>query len=92
MIGHAAARTSVAWALLIALMLAVPESASACTVCYGDADDAMTQGMNNGILTLLAVVGVVQVGFVAMFWSFWRRSRELKMRRKKFHLVDGGTK
>ena len=81
-----------AWALLIALALALPESAGACAVCYGGADDAMTQGMNNGILTLLGVVGVVQVGFVALFWSFWRRTRELKMRRKKFHLVDGGTK
>ena len=72
--------------------LSLPDLAAACSVCYGATGDAMTQGMNNGILTLLAVVGVVQVGFVAMFWSFWRRSRDLRQRREKFRILEGGAK
>lgn len=63
--------------LFVALVVMViwPDSAMACPVCYGDAKTPMTDGVNNGILVLLGFVGVVQVGFVALFWSFWRRIR-----------------
>lgn len=80
--------------VLLTLVLAASAAhpMHACAVCFGGAGDAMTEGMNNGILTLLAVVGIVQVGFVALFWSFWRRSRDLDNRRERFQLVDGGAK
>ena len=77
---------------LLAAAFTFADSASACAVCYGSADDAMTQGMNNGILTLLGVVGVVQIGFVAMFVSFWRRGKRHRDHRDKFQLIDGGTR
>jgi hypothetical protein len=48
--------------------------------------------MNNGILMLLAVVAVVQGGFVALFVSFWRRSRRLREQRDSFQLIDGGVR
>lgn len=70
----------------------VAEAAGACAVCYGAADDAMTRGMNNGILTLLSVVGVVQLGFVAMFASFWWRGKKRRDQRDKFQLLDGGAR
>lgn len=77
---------------LLAGVFAFAGGASACAVCYGGADDAMTQGMNNGILTLLGVVGIVQIGFVAMFVSFWRRGKRFQDQRDKFQLIDGGTR
>lgn len=77
---------------LLTATFAFTDDASACAVCYGGADDAMTQGMNNGILTLLGVVGVVQIGFVAMFVSFWRRGKRFRDQRDKFQLIDGGTR
>lgn len=77
--------------LAVAAVLIWAEAASACAVCYGAADDAMTRGMNNGILTLLTVVGIVQVGFVAMFYSFWRRGKRRQDQREKFELIDGGA-
>ncbi len=70
--------------------LAAPEAVQACAVCFGGAESDMTSGMNNGILTLLAIVGLVQVGFVALFGSIWFRSRRLKRHRERFHLLEGG--
>ena len=69
----------------------VADPAAACSVCFGGSDSAMTTGMNNGILVLLGVVGVVQGGFIALFFSFWRRSKQLRERREGFDLIDGGV-
>ncbi len=85
-------RGLVAVAVLWLACSLVPAPASACAVCFGDPDSAATAGMNNAILTLLAVVGVVQVGFVAMFVSFRRRSRRLEEQRKRFRLIEGGAR
>jgi hypothetical protein len=76
--------------ITIALLL-VPSILSACPVCYGAPNSPMTKSSNNAIMFLLGVIGFVQVGFVAMFWSFWRRARELRRRRESFHLLDGGA-
>ena len=64
---------------------------SACPVCYGAPDAPMTKGMNNGIIILLAIIGFVQLGFVALFWSFWRRSQQLRRKREQFRLIEGGA-
>lgn len=77
-----------------AVALVAPSVASACAVCYGNPGDPMVKGVNAGIWVLLALVGLVQIGFVAMFWSFWRRARDLKRFRDSFHIIhsseDGG--
>jgi hypothetical protein len=78
--------------LLIAAWLALPRFALACATCYGAADSPMTQGMNNGILTLIAVVGVVYVGIGKVFLDFRRRSRRLNEKatvRQRLHLIHG---
>ncbi len=72
-------------------MLLVPSVLSACPVCYGAPNSPMTKSSNNAIMFLLGVVGFVQVGFIALFWSFWRRAKELRRRRDSFHLLDGGA-
>ena len=55
--------------------LLAPESAHACSVCFGAVDAPMTHGLNNGILVLLGVIGAVQLGFVGLFVSIRRRAR-----------------
>jgi hypothetical protein len=50
----------------------------------------MVKGTNNGVWVLLGVIGFVQVGFIAMFWSFWRRAKAQKRFREQFHVIEGG--
>jgi hypothetical protein len=68
-----------------------PAILSACPVCYGAPGSPMTKSSNNAIIFMLGIIGFVQVGFVAMFWSFWRRAKELRRRRESFRLLDGGA-
>jgi len=75
-------------ALFLIAMLA--PSVFACPVCYGAPDDPMVKGVNNGIWVLLGLVGFVQIGFVALFWSFWRRGRELRRFRESLRVIEGG--
>lgn len=74
----------------LTLCLAVVQTASACSVCWGAPDDPMVKGVNKGIYVLLGLVGLVQIGFVALFWSFWRRAREQKRFRESLHVIEGG--
>ena len=46
-----------------------PASVLACAACYGASDSPMAKGMNWGIFSLLAVVGMV-LGSVATFFVF----------------------
>jgi hypothetical protein len=75
--------------VLAALVLLAPE-AFACAVCYGNPGDPMVKGMNNGIWVLLGLVGFVQIGFVAMFWGFWRRARDQRRFRESLRVLEGG--
>jgi hypothetical protein len=78
--------------MIAAAWLALPRIAAACATCYGAADAPMTQGMNNGILTLIAVVGVVYVGIGKVFLDFRRRSRKLEQKatvRQRLRLIHG---
>jgi hypothetical protein len=77
--------------ILIIALLAMPEIALACPSCsFGaETDSPMAKGMNNAIWFLLGVIGFVQIAFVALFISFWRRARYLRKRREQFHLIAG---
>jgi len=81
---------AVAVLLVLALAMA-PAPASACATCFGAADSALTRGMNGGILTMLGIIGVVQVGFVALFGSFIVRSRRLSGRESRLRSKSGGA-
>lgn len=78
----------VAAGLLLALSA---EPAAACATCFGAEDSALTKGMNSAILTLLAIVAVVQVGFGAAFVAFIVRARRLRERKDRFRLIRGGA-
>ena len=73
-------------AMAIAAILA-PVAANACPVCFGNPDSPMTKGTSNGVMFLLGIVGFVQVGFVALFFSFWRRAKALKKFKDQFYVV-----
>jgi len=79
------------FAVIAVVLFLVPSILSACPVCYGAPNSPMTTSSNNAIMFLLGVIGFVQVGFVAMFWTFWRRTKELRRRRESFHVLDGGA-
>lgn len=76
---------------IAAVLLLAPAILSACPVCYGAPNSPMTKSSNNAIMFMLGIIGFVQVGFIAMFWSFWRRAKELRRRRESFRLLDGGA-
>lgn len=61
----------------VVMALALPEIASACATCFGAADAPMTKGMNNAILALIGVVGVVYVGIGKVALDFRKRSKRL---------------
>lgn len=63
--------------VVVALILSLPQIASACATCFGAADAPMTKGMNNAILMLIGVVGVVYVGIGKVAWDFRKRSKRL---------------
>jgi hypothetical protein len=70
--------------------LLTPQFTYACAVCFGDPGAPMTKGASNGIAFLLGTVIFVQIGFVAMFWSFWRRAQTLRRRREAMRVIPGG--
>lgn len=59
---------------LLLLALANPPGVLACAACYGQSDSALAQGMNWGIYTLLAVVGLVLAGVAGFFVFIIRRA------------------
>ena len=74
------------------MSLAFTAAASACPVCVGDSDSQMVQGANNAVLFMLGVVAVVQIGLIALFMSFRRRTQSLNERREQFQLIEGGAR
>jgi hypothetical protein len=84
-------RTCAATISAVAFATLLPQTAEACPVCFGGANGS-GQGMNAAIIFLLSVVGFVQLGFVALFFSFWRRARDLRRKRESFRLLEGGAR
>jgi len=80
-----------ATALFVTVLVLWPQFGHACPVCFGDPNSPMTKGTSNAILFLLGIVGVVQVGFIALFWSFWRRAKAHRKFREQFHVIEGGV-
>ncbi len=60
--------------IIMGILLAAPRTAFACSVCMGRSDDAMTQGLNAAILTLLAALVLVQGGVVGFIAYLIRRA------------------
>jgi Na+/proline symporter len=56
----------------------VAESASACSVCFGDPNSAMVKGAQAGVLVMLGVVGVMLAGLASLFIFWMRRAANLR--------------
>lgn len=78
--------------ILAALLVLAPVAAEACTVCWGSPNDPMVKSVNKGIWVLLGFIGFVQLGFAALFISFWRRSRELRRFKESLRVIEGGPR
>jgi hypothetical protein len=52
---------------VMALLLAGAGDAVACATCFGRSDSEMARGMNMGIMSLMAVIGLVLAGLVSFF-------------------------
>jgi Na+/proline symporter len=94
-VGRASARHARADGLkpvlhFVVIILLMVQVANACPTCYGDPNSPMTKGSNNAILFLLGIIGFVQVGFIGLFVTFWRRARALRRRRESLRVLDGG--
>jgi hypothetical protein len=63
--------------IVLAVLLLQPASLLACATCYGASDSPLAQGMNWGIMTLLAVVCAVMCGIVGFFVHVSRRAKRL---------------
>lgn len=59
----------------------MPAGLLACPICFGASDSPLAIGMNNGILALLGVTGLVLAGFAAFFISLMRRARAVSSAR-----------
>ena len=72
-----APRVAVAAVGLLLLGTIVPATAAACTVCFGAAQSEAVQGLQAGILLLLAMVALVFAGVGAFLLAARRRIRRL---------------
>ena len=61
----------------LALLALRADPLLACSVCYGQSDSPMAQGMNWGIMSLLVVIAGVLAGVTLFFVHVGRRSAAL---------------
>ncbi|MBC8310829.1 MAG: hypothetical protein H8E72_00845 [Candidatus Marinimicrobia bacterium] len=61
--------------IIIMVLLWMPTQLDACAVCYGAADDPMVNGMNAAIFFLLAAIGSILLGVIALTIYFARRAK-----------------
>lgn len=65
---------SIASGIVALVLFSLPDTAEACEVCFGAADNAMIDGARGGVLLLLGLLFCVQAGFVAFFLYLKRRA------------------
>lgn len=71
-------------ALVLFWLLADPQVAAACSVCYGEAAGPMIDAARLGVFLLFGLVFAVQVAFVVFFVVLYRRAK--RYRRRMPHL------
>ena len=64
----------------------------ACPVCYGDTNSASGKSLSNAVYFLLAIIALVQVGFVALFYTFWKRAKNIRKTKESFRLIQGSAR
>jgi hypothetical protein len=74
------------------LVLTLPATSFACTTCFGDPNSSMAKGAANGVWFMIGIIAFVQIGFIALFYSFWRRAKAMRRLRDQFHVLEGGAR
>ena len=64
--------------IIIMVIWWLPTNVQACAVCYGAADDPMVKGMNSAIFFLLAAIGSILLGVIALAIYIARRAKLVK--------------
>ena len=82
--------TSISLRITLIVFLTFSQPLLACTVCMGAPGDPLVRGANNGVWVLLGVIFAVQIGFIALFVTFWKRARQQKKFREQFRVVTSG--
>jgi hypothetical protein len=62
----------------VGLMVALPATALACPVCFGESDAPLAQAMNQGIMFMLAIIVSVLAGFGAFIVYLMRRAASME--------------
>ena len=60
-----------------ALLCGIARPALACPVCFGNSDAPMAIATNNGVLFMLAIVGVMLAAFASFFIYLIRRATRM---------------
>ena len=69
--------------ILLFILLFVPETADACSTCFGDPSAPASQGMNWAIITLLGVTGGVLGGVISTIISIGKKDRNFQKLNKQ---------
>jgi len=78
-------------AAVLLTLTAVPTRVLACATCYGASDSPLAQGMNWGIVTLLAFVGLVLGSITVFFVHIGRRSARFNSAEQSQNSTDQQT-
>ena len=63
---------------ILMLLVLSPATVRACSVCFGESDSQLAQGMNMGIMVLLLVITSVLFGVASFFVFLAKRSSRLE--------------
>ena len=72
-----AAATRQAFATAVVMMVVGSSSVLACPVCFGAEETSMIDGTRLGVLVMLAILFVVQGGFVGFFLYLRKRAKRI---------------
>ena len=67
-----------AFPLLWAIFFILPNSASACAVCFGAPDSPIAKAVSWSVIALLGIVLIVLTGVMAFFVYLAKRAREVE--------------
>jgi hypothetical protein len=68
----------------------IPTMASACPVCYGNAESPRVQGMNTAIMAMLGITGFVLTGIGTFFIMVVKRIRANRHAARTSFVDDNG--
>jgi amino acid transporter len=64
--------------IILGLWMLSARTASACSVCYGEAEGPMIDAARLGVWLLFGLVGAIQLSFALFFVYLWRRARKYR--------------